>query len=102
VFGVGLFFFVGSDFAKAIDVTSRARIDGLLPWNAIDDETRPVELNGGFSGIERFVELSVERFLRGYSRNLTQSQPDHIEILAEKLTLRTILSNVAWKHKSCP
>jgi hypothetical protein len=46
----------------------------------------------------RFFELQLSEFLTGYYRNRQQSQPNHIEIIAEKLTVRTILSSVADKY----
>jgi hypothetical protein len=45
-----------------------------------------------------FLQLQVDEFLCGYWRNLLQSQPHHIELVTEKLTLRTILSQVAQDH----
>jgi hypothetical protein len=87
---------------KVIAMPSRCllaqRVQGLIPWRAIEDETRPVELNGAFSNLGDFLQLQVDEFLCGYWRNLLQSQPHHIELVTEKLTLRTILSQVAQDH----
>jgi hypothetical protein len=85
-------------YRAAVDVSARARVQGLIPWRAIEDETRPVELNGAFSNLGDFLQLQVDEFLCGYWRNLLQSQPHHIELVTEKLTLRTILSQVAQDH----
>jgi hypothetical protein len=70
----------------------------LLPWLAIEDETRPVDLNKAFYGLRQFIESEVHGFLKGYWRNLLQGQPHHIEIVAEKLTVRSILAQVAEEH----
>jgi hypothetical protein len=85
-------------YRAAVDVSARARVQGLIPWEAIEDETRPVDLNGAFSNLHQFLQREVDGFLRGYWRNLLQSQPHHIELVTEKLTLRTILSQVAQDH----
>ena len=76
----------------------RARINGLVPWEAIDDTTRPVSLGGGYDSPEQYYKVSWDVFLAFYSRKLLQSQPDHIEIVAEKLTVKSILSEVASKY----
>jgi hypothetical protein len=52
----------------------RARINGLVPWEAIDDTTRPVSSGGGFSNPEQFYKQEWNGFLEFYSRNLLQSQ----------------------------
>ena len=82
----------------ASDVAARGRLEGLLPWDAIEDETRPVDLNSAFHNLEEFFGQETENFLTGYWRNLLQSQPNYIEIIAEKLTLRATLSRVAQEH----
>ena len=76
-------------YRAAVDVSARARVQGLVPWRAIEDETRPVELNGAFSNLGDFLQLQIDEFLCGYWRNLLQSQPHHVELVTEKLTLRT-------------
>ena len=37
-------------------------------------------------------------FLKGFTRNRQQSQTNHIEIIAEKLTVKTILEGVAEEY----
>ena len=59
----------------------RARLTGEVPWRAIEDTTRPIQLGGGFSTFEKFVQQHTENFLTGYSRNLMQGQPHQIEIM---------------------
>jgi hypothetical protein len=77
------------------DLLARGRIAGLVPWTAIDDETRPEMLNNHFWNTGHFFENEIRNFLRGYQRDRQQSQPNHIEIIAEKLTVKTILEGVA-------
>ena len=85
-------------YRAAVDVAARARVQGLLPWRAIEDETRPVDLNSAFQNLSEFIQQQTGDFLIGYWRDLMQSQPHHIEIVAEKLTVRTILQKVARAH----
>ncbi len=73
----------------------RARLSGEVPIDAIEDSTRPVMLGGGFDAIEQFVAQETENFLAGYSRNLMQGQPNHVEIMLEKNALRTVIEEVA-------
>jgi hypothetical protein len=76
----------------------RARINGLVPWEAIDDTTRPVSLGKGLSSPEQFYKQEWDYFLVGYKRQLLQSQSDQIEIVAAKLTVKSILSEVASRY----
>jgi hypothetical protein len=80
------------------DVCARGRIAGLIPWNAIEDSTRPTDLFSAFRNPAAFFKYEFDDFLGGYWRNLLQSQPHHIEIVAEKLTVQTILESVAREH----
>jgi hypothetical protein len=73
----------------------RARLTGAIPWQAIEDSTRPIQLGGGFATFDQFVAQETESFLTGYSRNLMQGQPHHIEIMLEKNALRTVIESVA-------
>lgn len=76
----------------------RARLTGDIPMAAIEDSTRPIQLGGGFSTFEEFVLQETENFLAGYSRNLMQGQPCHIEIMLEKNALRTVIESVAREY----
>jgi hypothetical protein len=87
-----------SSYRSLTDLLTRGRINGLIPWEAIEDVTRPVNLHNAFWNTGRFFQQEFENFLTGYWRNLQQSQPDHIEIVAEKLTVQTILKSVAKEH----
>src|SRR5262249_48314891 len=80
------------------DLLTRGRITELIPWEAIDDETRPTDLHAAFWNPGEFFRQEFDRFLKGYWRNRQQSQPHHIEIIAEKLTVRTILQKVAQQY----
>jgi lipoate-protein ligase A len=87
-----------SSYRSLTDLLTRGRINGLIPWQAIEDVTRPVNLHNAFWSTSNFFRQEFENFLTDYWRNLQQSQPDHIEIVAEKLTVQTILKSVAKEH----
>ena len=76
----------------------RARLTGDIPMQAIEDETRPIMLGGGFSTFEAFVAQETENFLAGYSRDLMQGQPHHVEIMLEKNALRSVIEAVAREY----
>ena len=75
-------------YRAVTDVLTRGRIEGVIPWEAIDDDTRPIDLNQFYNNPAEFVRQDLERFLKGYWRNRQESQPNHIEIVIEKLTVR--------------
>jgi ParB-like nuclease family protein len=87
-----------SSYRKLTDLLARGRIAGLIPWEAIEDVTRPVDLHSAYWSTAEFFREQFDRFLKGYWRNRQQSQPHHIEIVAEKLTVQTILQRVAQKY----
>jgi hypothetical protein len=80
------------------DILARGRIQGLVSFDAIDDETRPEEINRGSSSVGAFFKQEIQEFLKGYWRNRQQSQENQVEIIAEKLTVRPILSSVANEY----
>ena len=76
-------------YKALVNLLARARVEGLFPWQAIDDETRPEDLNSHFWNFpRRSCKSEFEDLLVGYRRNRQQSQPHHLEIVAEKLTVR--------------
>jgi hypothetical protein len=87
-----------ASYRKLTDLITRGRVAGLIPWAAIDDETRPVDLHRAFWNPAEFFRQELGTFLKGYWRNRQQSQPHHIEIVAEKLTVRSILKAVAQEY----
>jgi ParB-like nuclease domain len=81
-------------YAALCDLCSRARVEGRIPWTAIDDETRTTDKHTAFWNPAQFFRQELKSLLSGYWRNLQQSQPHHVEVVAEKLTVRTILKTV--------
>jgi hypothetical protein len=81
-------------YADLSGICTRARLCGLLPFDAISDETRPVQRWNIHPNAEGYIRTEVGRFLRGYWRDLMQSQPNHVEVIGEKNTLLPIIEPV--------
>ena len=87
-----------ASYRKLTDLLTRARLEGHVPWESIGDETRPTDLHAAFWNRAEFFRGAFDQFLKGYWRNRQQSQPHHIEIVPEKLTVRSILQKVAQEY----
>jgi hypothetical protein len=81
-----------------IDICARARLEGRIPWEAISDETRPVETWYQFATANDFIAREFEIFLEGYERQLLQSQADHFELAVEKNTVLGIVKPIARRY----
>lgn len=71
------------------------RIDGLLPWEVIADETRILTAKVGFSSAKAFIRQETDEYLSRYKRCVAQDQEYHIEIWIEKYALLRIVEPVA-------
>lgn len=76
----------------------RLRLSDEIPFNAIEDETRPTTEWNVHSNPQDFAREELNDFLKGYRRNLQQTQGLHIEIVAEKLTVQGIIRPVCSKY----
>lgn len=85
-------------YKSLIDLLTRARLAGLIPMKCIADETRPISTWSVFKTPGQFVRKEIDEFMKGYWRDLMQSQPNHVEMLVEKNTVEPILSSVAAKY----
>jgi hypothetical protein len=82
-------------YKAAIDVITRARLAGAVPFSAIDDETRPMQIWDLHTSVASFMRGEMDGFLKGFYRDLLQSQPNQIEVIGEKNTIANIISPVA-------
>jgi hypothetical protein len=80
------------------DLVTRARIEDLIPWDAIHDPTRPVTVWDVHREPSTFIRQELDEVFTGYWRDLMQSQPHHIEIVGEKNTLDSIVRTVASEY----
>jgi hypothetical protein len=87
-----------ASYQDLTDLLTRARLTGDIPWHAIADPTRPVGIWRTYKSVGPFVRDELDGFLQGYWRDYLQSQPNHIEIVAEKLTVRGILRRIAQEY----
>ncbi len=85
-------------YKALIDLVTRARLERLIPFGAIGDETRPVEIWNVFPDVRDFIKQEANDFLKGYWRDLMQSQPNHIELIGEKNTVAPILKPIAGEY----
>jgi hypothetical protein len=87
-----------ASYRALTDLLTRARLEGAIPWEVIEDPTRPVETWNLNDDCDVYLNRETDGFLKNYFRNLMQSQPCHVEILAEKLTVRSIVEQVAMEY----
>jgi hypothetical protein len=77
------------------DLLTRARIGGLIPMFSIGDATRPVDVWQTFLSSADFLRSEMEDLFKGYWRDLMASQPNHIEIVLEKMTALSVIRPIA-------
>ncbi|MBA4063632.1 MAG: hypothetical protein C0501_07950 [Isosphaera sp.] len=87
----------GYDATK--DVLTRGRLAGLIPFEAVGDETRPVAVWDAHPNVTPFVARQLDRFLKGYARDLMTGQPNHVEIVGEKMTIEGSIRPVAAEFR---
>ena len=86
-------------YKATTDLLARARIEGLIPWDSIGDETRPVTVWQTFPNVGAFMRREIDRFGNGYARDLTMGQPNHVEIVGEKNTVEGTIRPVAMEYR---
>jgi hypothetical protein len=62
------------------------------------DETRPVVVWDVHQNPQGYIKRELERFLKNYWRDLLQSQPNHIEVIGEKLTIEGTIRPVLARY----
>jgi hypothetical protein len=80
------------------DLLTRARLIGEIPFDAIADPTRMTTTWRVLPNVEDYIRGEMADFLKGYRRDLQQSQPNHIEIVGEKNTVEGSIRPVAMKY----
>ncbi|MCH8859230.1 MAG: hypothetical protein IID54_06590 [Proteobacteria bacterium] len=83
-------------YKSLVELLTRARIAKAVPFSAIADVTRPVTIWNVHRETGTFIRESLDRILKGYRRDLMQSQPNQIEILGGKNS-RPRLTRPAWR-----
>lgn len=83
-----------NSYSDLSGLLTEARFAGIIPFEAIHDPTRPVTSWNVNRHPGDFIRDQIEAFLKGYWRDLLQSQPDHVEVVGEKSTLGPIIEPV--------
>lgn len=84
-----------SQYQKVSRVLVKARLDDLVPWDALEDRSRNVINSNTWSNSARFLEAYKRAIETGYSRDLMQSQASQLEIWIEKDALSAICQTAA-------
>lgn len=85
----------GRSYQTLTNLLTRARLTGDIPWESIFDETRTVQKWNANQNVGLFVKKQFDGFLNYYWRDLLQSQPNHVEIMGEKNTVKAIIHPIA-------
>jgi hypothetical protein len=85
-------------YKSLVDLLTRGRLEGLSDWRAIADATRPVVIWDVHKNPASFIAREVEGFLKGYNRDLLQSQPNHIEVIGEKNTIQGVIRPICSRY----
>lgn len=85
-------------YKDCCDLLTRARLCGIVPMEAIADETRPVTIWKTKATPGEFIRAELDSFGKDYWRDLLQSQPNHVEILVEKNTVEPIVQTIAARY----
>lgn len=77
---------------------TEARVSGDIPMDWIVDETRPETVWQTCTGVDQFVRRQFDAMRAAYWLDLMADQPAHIEIVCEKLTLKSQVEKVAMEY----
>ena len=81
-------------YKSLVELLTRMRIVGTIPFDCIGDETRPFVEWDVYDDPGEFVAREIRDFLKGGYRNLLRSQPNHVEVVVEKNTVAGIVKTV--------
>jgi ParB-like chromosome segregation protein Spo0J len=85
-------------YKALVDLLTRGRLEELIDWRAIADVTRPVVIWDVHKNPASFIAKEIEEFLKGYNRDLLQSQPNHIEVIGEKNTIQGVIRPICARN----
>jgi len=87
-----------NEYKKLSRNLAKARLKGLVPWEALEDRARDrLDSDGWWDG-SHFLREEMDQFLRDYRRDLLQSQTVALEIWIEKDALSRICYQVAFDY----
>lgn len=76
----------------------KGRLEGTIPWEALEDRSRATHHSAGWDDQSHFIERSTASLLKGYRRDLLQGQPHSLELWVEKDALSRVCHDVAYKY----
>lgn len=77
---------------------SRARKEGLIPWEWMDDRMRPTGGSVGWPDGDSFLSYWLHRACKGYRHQRMAGQPFYFEIFVEKDSLMTPFVRAANRY----
>jgi len=86
------------EYRKLSRMLTKARLDGLVEWDALEDRSRFTLQSAGYWNKSTFIESELSAFLSGYRRDLLQSQPIALEVWIEKDALSRVCHQVAFDY----
>ena len=86
------------EYSKLSRILTKARLDGYVSWDAMEDRTRATLKSGGWTDQGHFIEDELDNFLTGYRRDLLQTQAAALEVWVEKDALSRVCHNVAYPY----
>lgn len=86
-------------YKNLVDLLTRARLIGEVPWESLTDATRPSTVWTTWDNHAQFVNESLRDFLNGYDRNPLQSQHAYVEVLIEKMTAETPVRRACSEYR---
>ncbi len=84
-----------SEYVMLSNILKWARIAGHIDWNDIEDRVRAFHNLTGWQDHNNFIDYELYNFLKGYRRDLLQSQEKYIELWIEKDALSSIFTKAA-------
>ncbi len=82
-------------YKKLSRVLTHARLDGLVPWDSIEDRGRRCLESSGWLDAASFVDDERSQLLLGYRRDLLARQPYAVEVWIEKDALAQVAHRAA-------
>ena len=86
------------EYKRLSRILTSARLEGVVPWSAIEDRSRSIDLNVGWDNANQYISASVDSFLNYYHRDLSQGQNPRLEIWIEKDALSRVVSQAAGPY----
>jgi hypothetical protein len=87
-----------SQYKKLSRVLAQGRLEGLVPWEALEDRSRSMLHSGGWSDKDAFISREQASFLRGYRRDMLQGQEVALEVWVEKDALSRVCHDATFPY----